>query len=173
MNQFRQPMQPGGRYDNLTPPRFLAPTDCLKIPTLFSPVRDNFSETLCAAAQLPLREKSVDQRVGTDSIIPSLPGGSMKFKWWKLKMSYHTVYPSWDCPAIVCYLFLYSFICAPTATFTWLSKFCKGQLSSIFYLSQGPSLRRVSFLKGCLNFKSCLRRQLVKPEVGNLVALSL
>jgi hypothetical protein len=77
----------------------------------------------------------------------------MKFIWWKLKMSDHTVYPSWDCPAVVCHLFLYSFICAPTATFTCLPKFCTGQLSSIFYLAQGLSLRRVSFLKGYLNFK--------------------
>jgi hypothetical protein len=60
-------------------------------------------------------------RVGTESNnnnISSLPGGSMKFIWWKLKMSYHTAYPSWDCPAIVCHLFLYSFTCAPTTAFS-------------------------------------------------------
>jgi hypothetical protein len=27
---------------------------------------------------------------------------------------YHTVYPSWDGPAVVCHLFLYLFICALT-----------------------------------------------------------
>ncbi len=73
------------------------------------------------AAQLLLREKSGGQRVDTDSNIPSLPGGSMIFMifiWWKLKMSYHTFYPSWDGPSVVCYLFLYLFICAPTIAFT-------------------------------------------------------
>ncbi len=68
------------------------------------------------AAQLLLREKSGGLRVATDSNIrniPSLPGGSiifMIFIWWKLKISYHTVYPSWDGPSVVCYLFLYLFI---------------------------------------------------------------
>ncbi len=39
----------------------------------------------------------------------------MKLNWWKLNMScYHTVYPSWDGPAVVCHLFLYLLICAPT-----------------------------------------------------------
>ncbi len=75
--------------------------------------------------------------------------------WWlkgihmgKLKMSYHTVYPSWYCPVVVCPLFLYSFISAPTTAFTWLSKFCTLQLSSIFYLSTDLSRCRVSFQKG-------------------------
>ncbi len=36
------------------------------------------------AAQLLLREKLGVWRVATDSNIPSLPGGSMKFIWWKL-----------------------------------------------------------------------------------------
>jgi hypothetical protein len=31
-NEFRQPMSPGGRYDNPIPPRFLAPIDSLQIP---------------------------------------------------------------------------------------------------------------------------------------------
>jgi hypothetical protein len=26
----------------------------------------------------------------------------MKLIWWKLKMSYHIAYPSWDGPAVVC-----------------------------------------------------------------------
>ncbi len=67
--------------------------------------------------------------------LASLPGGSMKFIWWKLKMSYHTAYPSWDCPAVVFHLFLYSFICEPTTAFTSFSKLCKSQLSSVFFLS--------------------------------------
>jgi hypothetical protein len=33
----------------------------------------------------------------------------MKFIWWKLKMSYHIAYPSWDCPAellfAICFFF--------------------------------------------------------------------
>ncbi len=39
-------------------------------------------------------EKNQVPRVGNDSNIPILPGGSMKFILWKLKMSYHTAYPS-------------------------------------------------------------------------------
>jgi hypothetical protein len=35
-NEFRQPVLPGGRYDNPIPPWFLAPIDCLKIPVQFS-----------------------------------------------------------------------------------------------------------------------------------------
>ncbi len=99
-----------------------------------------FKNTLRTAARQLLREKSGDWRFGTDSIIPSLPGGSIKFIWWKLKMSYHTVFPScsWDCPAVVCHLFLYSFICAPTIESTWLSIFCTSQLSSIFLHISGP-----------------------------------
>ena len=77
----------------------------------------------------------------------------MIFIWWKLKMSYHTAYPNWDSPAVVWHLFIYLFICGPTTTFTWLSKFCTTQLSSIFYLSQEPFSCRVSFLKGTYNFQ--------------------
>ncbi len=68
-------------------------------------------------------------------------------------MSYHTAYPNWDCQAVVCHLFLYLFICAPTTTFTWLSNLCTSQLSSIFYLSQEPLSCMVSFLKGTYNFQ--------------------
>ncbi len=87
----------------------------------------------------------------------------MEFIWWKLKTSYHTVYPSWDCPAVVCHLFLYSFICAPKTKFTWLSKFRTLQLSSVFFcLSLNHSCCRVSFLdqerNGTYNFENCLRR---------------
>ncbi len=67
-------------------------------------------------------------------------------------MSYHTAYPNWDSQTVVCHLFLYSFICAPTTAFTWLSKFCTLQLSSVFYLSWELSWRRVSFSKGDLQF---------------------
>jgi hypothetical protein len=52
--------------------------------------------------------------------VPSLPGGSLIFIWWKLKMSYYTDYPNWDCSVVVFHLFLYSFICAPTTAFTCL-----------------------------------------------------
>jgi len=75
---------------------------------------------------------------------------------------YHTVYPSWDGPSVVCYLFLYLFICVPTTSFTWLSTFCTLQLSSTFYLSQDHSWCRASFLKGTYNFQNCLRIQFVK-----------
>jgi hypothetical protein len=37
-----------------------------------------------------------------------LPGGSMIFIWWKLKMSYHNAYPNWDSPAVVCHFFCIS-----------------------------------------------------------------
>ncbi len=46
------------------------------------------------------------------------------------EMSYHSVYPSWDGPLVVIYLFLYLFISAPTTAFTWLSTFCTLHLSS-------------------------------------------
>jgi hypothetical protein len=36
-------------------------------------------------------------------------------------------------------LFLISFICAPTTAFTWLSKFCTLQLSSVFFTYIGNS----------------------------------
>ncbi len=76
-----------------------------------------------------------------------LAGGSMKFICWKLKMSYH-------CPAVVCHLFLYFFICAPTTAFTWLSKLWTLQLWSVFYLSWDLSpWCRVSFWKGNQQFQ--------------------
>ena len=76
----------------------------------------------------------------------------MIFIWWKLKMSYHTAYPNWDSQAVVCHLFLYSFICAATNAFTWLSKFCTIQISNVFYLSWELSWCRASVLKGDLQF---------------------
>ena len=81
----------------------------------------------------------------------------MKFIWWKLKMSYHTAYPNWESQAVVCHLFLYSLICAATTAFTWLSKFCTIQISSVFYLSWELSWCRVSFLKGDLQFSKILK----------------
>ncbi len=82
-------------------------------PPLYSVLYEIISKRHCVltAAQLLLREKSGAQRVGIDSNIPRLPGGPMKFIWWKLKMSYHTAYPSWDRPVVVCvcHLFLFSF----------------------------------------------------------------
>ncbi len=61
---------------------------------------------------------------------------------------YHTVYHSWDGPSVVCYLFLYLFICVPTTSCTWLSTFCTLQLSSTFYLSQDQSWCILSILLG-------------------------
>jgi hypothetical protein len=87
-----------------------------------------------------LRLSFVGKRPRQSGESHSLPVGSMKFIWWKLKMSYHTTYPSWDCLAVVCHRFLYSFICAPTTAFTWLSKFYTYN-SLVFFLSiQGPLL---------------------------------
>ncbi len=57
-----------------------------------------------------------------------LHGGSMKFIWCNLKMSYHTVYHSRENPAVVCHLFLSPFISEPRTAFTRLSKFCTWQL---------------------------------------------
>ncbi len=54
-------------------------------------------------------------------------------------------------------MFLYSFISAPLAWFTWLSIFCKLQLYSVFYLSLELSWCRVSFLKGDLQFSKFLK----------------
>ncbi len=76
----------------------------------------------------------------------------MIFIWWKLKMSYHTVYPSWDGPSVVGYLFLYLFICAPTTAFTWLSIFSTLHLSSTFYLSQDASWVQGFIFEGKLQF---------------------
>ncbi len=42
----------------------------------------------------------------------------MIFIWWKLKMSYHTAYPNWDSPAVVCLsLTLHTLFLFPTFTF--------------------------------------------------------
>ncbi len=54
-------------------------------------------------------------------------------------------------------MFLYSFICAPTTAFSWLSTFCTLQISSAFYLSLELSWCRVSFLKGDLQFSKFLK----------------
>ena len=78
----------------------------------------------------------------------------MIFIWWKLKMSYHTAYPNWDSQSVVCHLFLYSFICAATTAYTWLSKFCPIQISSVFHLSWKISWCRVSVLKEDLQFST-------------------
>ncbi len=71
--------------------------------------------------------------------------------------TYHIAYPNWDPQAVVCHLFLYSFISAPTTAFTWLSKFCTIQISSVFYLSWELSWCRISFLKGDLQFSKFLK----------------
>ncbi len=111
---------------------------------------------LSTATQLLLREKSCVKRVGTGSNIPSLPVGSIKFIWWKLKMSSHTAYPIWNCPAVVSHLFLYSFICTPATAFTWLSKFCTLQLSSVFLPTYLGTLL-VHFWKGTYNFQKLFK----------------
>ena len=81
----------------------------------------------------------------------------MIFIWWKLKMSYHTVYPSWDGPSVVCYLFLHLFICAPTIAFTWLSTFCTLHLSSTFYLSQDTIWVQGFIFEGDLQFSKLFK----------------
>ncbi len=116
-------------------------------PPLYSVLYRIISMRRCVLPKLLLREKSGSYKVDTDNNIPSLSGGSMNFIWWKLKMSYHTAYPSWECPVV--HLFLYSFIYLPTTAFTWLSKFCTSQLSSV---SWDLSWCMVSFLKGDLQF---------------------
>ncbi len=72
---------------------------------------------VCTATQLLIREKSGAQRLDTDTHIPNLPGGLTKFKWWKLKMSYHTAYPSLDVQLLFATV-VYSLICPPTTAFT-------------------------------------------------------
>jgi hypothetical protein len=67
-------------------------------------------------------------------------------------MSYHTVYPSWDGPSVVCYLFLYLFICVPTIAFTGLSTFCTEHFSSTFYLSQDTLWVQGFIFEGDLQF---------------------
>ncbi len=81
----------------------------------------------------------------------------MIFIWWKLKMSYHTVYPSWDGPSVVCYLFLHLFICAPTIAFTWLPTFCTLHLSSTFYLSQDTKRVQGFIFEGDLQFSKLFK----------------
>ncbi len=85
---------------------------------------------------------------------PNLPGGSMKFIWWKLKMSYRAACPSWDCPAVVCHLFLYLFMCSPTTAFTDCQKFGHHN-SLVFFTYLGTSLlvQGFSFERGHTIFK--------------------
>jgi hypothetical protein len=71
----------------------------------------------------------------TDSIISCLPSGSMKFIWCNMKISYHTVYPSREYPAVVCHLFLYPFRCAPTTAFTRLSNFVHDNYLVFLFIS--------------------------------------
>ncbi len=80
-------------------------------------------------------------------------------------MSYHTVYPRWDCPAGVCHLFLYIIPSSVHQQLNYLD--CQNcvhytQLSGIFYLSLDLSQYRVSFFKGTHTFQNCLRGQHVK-----------
>jgi hypothetical protein len=86
----------------------------------------------------------------------------MIFIWWKLKMSYHTVYPSWDGPSVVCYLFLFLFICAPTTAFTLLSTFCTLHLFSTFYLPQDTSWVQGFIFEGELQFPKLFKMTICK-----------
>ncbi len=72
-------------------------------------------------------------------------------------MSYHTTYPNWDSQAVVCHLFLYSFICALATAFTWLSNFFPFNSLVFFNLSWELSWCRVSFLNGDLQFSKFLK----------------
>ncbi len=66
-------------------------------------------------------------------------------------------YPSWDGPSVVCYLFLYLFICAPTIAFTLLSTFCTLHLSSTFYLSQDTLWVQGFIFEGDLQFSKLFK----------------
>jgi hypothetical protein len=77
-------------------------------------------------------------------------------------MSYHTVYPSWDDPSVVCYLFLYLFVCAPTTAFSRLSTFCTLQLSSTFYLFQDTSWVQDFIFEGDLQFSKLFKMTICK-----------
>ncbi len=89
-------------------------------------------------------------------------------------MSYHTAYPSWDCPAVVCHLFLYSFICAPTTAITFDCQNFVHHKSLVFFLpmlgtSPGAEFH---FWKGAFNLQNCLRIQFeqvcVPPSIFSL-----
>jgi hypothetical protein len=54
-------------------------------------VRDNFKRRCIVPRNFSLEKNQVPREL---ALIPSLPGGSMKFIRWKLKMSYHTAFPS-------------------------------------------------------------------------------
>jgi hypothetical protein len=64
--------------------------------------------------------------------------------------------------SVVCNLFLYSFICAPTTAFTWLSKVWTSQFSRVFYQSWDLSWCRVSFLKADLQFSKLFKNKICK-----------
>ncbi len=82
----------------------------------------SIQERAAAVTSLPIGQQ---KEAFTSCVVSQIPG-------WCMSSSYHTAYPNWDCPADVCHLFLFSFICAPTTAFTWLSKFCTLQLYSVF-----------------------------------------
>ncbi len=106
------------------------------------------------AAQLLLREKSGTQRSGTDSNMPSLPAGSMIFIRWKLKMSYHTVYP-------ISYPILYPISCCLPFVFVFLHMYtnnCFHLIVNILYITnlQPPSIFSLS-LSPIQNLKEDLK----------------
>jgi hypothetical protein len=83
----------------------------------------------------------------------------MIFIWWKLKRSYLTVYPSWDGPSVVCYLFLYLLVCALLTAFTTLIAL---HLSSSFYLSQDTSRVQGFIFEGDLQFLKLFKMTICK-----------
>jgi hypothetical protein len=69
----------------------------------------------------------------------------MKFIWWNLEMSYHTAYPSWDCPAVVSICF-----CIPS--------YVHQQLHSLDCQMFGHhNSLRFSFLKGDLQISKLFK----------------
>jgi hypothetical protein len=57
-------------------------------------------------------------------------------------MSYHTAYPNWDSQAVVCHLFLYSFICAPILGTLLVQGFIFERGSTIFKIFKEHNLYR-------------------------------
>jgi hypothetical protein len=86
-------------------------------------------------------------------------------------MSYHPVYPSWDGPFVVCNLFLYLSISAPTTAFTWLSTFCTLHLSSTFYLSHDTSWVQGFIFEGDLQFSKLFKMTICEGMCSVLCTL--
>ena len=111
----------------------MAPTTGRQPPPLYSVLYEIISKRRCI---LP-RNFSLEKNK-VPSNIPSLPVGSMKLIWWKLKMSYHTAYPNWDCPAVVCHLFHLFHMCTNNCI-PLIVKILHIQLSNVFFTYLGTS----------------------------------